>query len=215
MGKEGNVILEVKNLKKHFKVGGGATLKAVDDVSFFVREGETLGLVGESGCGKTTCGRTVIGMYDKTDGEVFYKGKSVHGLKGKDRKDFTKEVQIELGLTYLFIAHDLAMVKHISDRVAVMYLGSMVELAESEALYSNPKHPYTEALMSAIPIADPDVEEIRQRIMLEGDVPSPINTPPGCKFQGRCSKCMDICKKESPLFKEVEKDHYVACHLYD
>lgn len=322
MGKEGNVILEVKNLKKHFKVGGGATLKAVDDVSFFVREGETLGLVGESGCGKTTCGRTVIGMYDKTDGEVFYKGKSVHGLKGKDRNDFTKEVQIifqdpyaslnprmtvadiiaegidihglakskgerservyklleqvglnkehanrfvhefsggqrqrigiaralavepkfilcdepisaldvsiqaqianmlikfqkELGLTYLFIAHDLAMVKHISDRVAVMYLGSMVELAESEALYSNPKHPYTEALMSAIPIADPDVEESRQRIMLEGDVPSPINTPPGCKFQGRCSKCMDICKKESPLFKEVEKDHYVACHLYD
>ena len=322
MGKEGNVILEVKNLKKHFKVGGGATLKAVDDVSFFVREGETLGLVGESGCGKTTCGRTVIGMYDKTDGEVFYKGKSVNGLKGKDRKDFTKEVQIifqdpyaslnprmtvadiiaegidihglakskgerservyklleqvglnkehanrfvhefsggqrqrigiaralavepkfilcdepisaldvsiqaqianmlikfqkELGLTYLFIAHDLAMVKHISDRVAVMYLGSMVELAESEALYSNPKHPYTEALMSAIPIADPDVEESRQRIMLEGDVPSPINTPQGCKFQGRCSKCMDICKKESPLFKEVEKDHYVACHLYD
>lgn len=244
MGKEGNVILEVKNLKKHFKVGGGATLKAVDDVSFFVREGETLGLVGESGCGKTTCGRTVIGMYDKTDGEVYYKGKSVHGLKGKDRRDFTKEVQIifqdpyaslnprmtvadiiaegidihglakskgernervyklleqvglnkehanrfvhefsggqrqrigiaralavepkfilcdepisaldvsiqaqianmlikfqkELGLTYLFIAHDLAMVKHISDRVAVMYLGSMVELAESEALYSN------------------------------------------------------------------------------
>lgn len=322
MGKEANVILEVKNLKKHFKVGGGATLKAVDDVSFFVREGETLGLVGESGCGKTTCGRTVIGMYDKTDGEVFYKGKSVHGLKGKDMRDFTKEVQIifqdpyaslnprmtvadiiaegidihglakskgerservyklleqvglnkehanrfvhefsggqrqrigiaralavepkfilcdepisaldvsiqaqianmlikfqkELGLTYLFIAHDLAMVKHISDRVAVMYLGSMVELAESEALYSNPKHPYTEALMSAIPIADPDVEESRQRIMLEGDVPSPINTPPGCKFQGRCSKCMDICKKESPLFKEVEKDHYVACHLYD
>lgn len=123
--------------------------------------------------------------------------------------------QKELGLTYLFIAHDLAMVKHISDRVAVMYLGSMVELAESETLYSNPKHPYTEALMSAIPIADPDVEESRQRIMLEGDVPSPINTPPGCKFQGRCSKCMDICKKEAPLFKEVEKDHYVACHLYD
>ena len=123
--------------------------------------------------------------------------------------------QKELGLTYLFIAHDLAMVKHISDRVAVMYLGSMVELAESEVLYSSPKHPYTEALMSAIPIADPDVEESRQRIMLEGDVPSPINTPPGCKFQGRCSKCMDICKKEAPLFKEVEKGHFVACHLYE
>ena len=125
------------------------------------------------------------------------------------------KLQKELGLTYLFIAHDLSMVKHISDRVAVMYLGSMVELAESEVLYSSPKHPYTEALMSAIPIADPDVEESRQRIMLEGDVPSPINTPPGCKFQGRCSKCMDICKKEAPLFKEVEKGHFVACHLYE
>ena len=123
------------------------------------------------------------------------------------------KLQKELGLTYLFIAHDLAMVKHISDRVAVMYLGSMVEVAASETLYENPKHPYTEALMSAIPIADPDVEESRQRIMLEGDVPSPINTPPGCKFQGRCSKVMDICKKEAPQLKEVEKDHFVACHL--
>ena len=291
MANEGNVILEVKNLKKYFKVGNKDILKAVDNVSFAIKEGETLGLVGESGCGKTTCGRTVIGMYDKTDGEVLYKGKPVHGLKGKAKRDFTKEVQIifqdpyaslnprmtvadiiaegidihglakdkedrtrrvyellavepkfilcdepisaldvsiqaqvanlliklqkELGLTYLFIAHDLSMVKHISDRVAVMYLGSMVELAESEVLYSSPKHPYTEALMSAIPIADPDVEESRQRIMLEGDVPSPINTPPGCKFQGRCSKCMDICKKEAPLFKEVEKGHFVACHLYE
>ena len=322
MANEGNVILEVKNLKKYFKVGNKDILKAVDNVSFAIKEGETLGLVGESGCGKTTCGRTVIGMYDKTDGEVLYKGKPVHGLKGKAKRDFTKEVQIifqdpyaslnprmtvadiiaegidihglakdkedrtrrvyelldqvglnrehanrfvhefsggqrqrigiaralavepkfilcdepisaldvsiqaqvanlliklqkELGLTYLFIAHDLSMVKHISDRVAVMYLGSMVELAESEVLYSSPKHPYTEALMSAIPIADPDVEESRQRIMLEGDVPSPINTPPGCKFQGRCSKCMDICKKEAPLFKEVEKGQFVACHLYE
>ena len=317
-----NVILEVKNLKKYFNVGKEKLLKAVDNVSFAIKEGETLGLVGESGCGKTTCGRTVIGMYDKTDGEVLYNGKPVHGLNGKAKRNFTKEVQIifqdpyaslnprmtvadiiaegidihglakdkedrtrrvyelldqvglnrehanrfvhefsggqrqrigiaralavepkfilcdepisaldvsiqaqvanlliklqkELGLTYLFIAHDLSMVKHISDRVAVMYLGSMVELAESEVLYSSPKHPYTEALMSAIPIADPDVEESRQRIMLEGDVPSPINTPPGCKFQGRCSKCMDICKKEAPLFKEVEKGHFVACHLYE
>lgn len=321
MANEGNIILEVKNLKKYFKVGNKDTLKAVDDVSFAIREGETLGLVGESGCGKTTCGRTVIGLYDKTDGKIFYKGKSIEGLKGKEKKKFNKEVQIifqdpyaslnprmtvadiisegidihglakskedrdkriyelleqvglnkehanrfvhefsggqrqrigiaralavepkfilcdepisaldvsiqaqianlliklqkELGLTYLFIAHDLSMVKHISDRVAVMYLGSMVELAESEVLFNNPKHPYTEALMSAIPIADPDIEESRQRIMLEGDVPSPINTPEGCKFQGRCSKCMDICKKETPKFKEVEKGHFVACHLY-
>lgn len=321
MSKNENVILEVKNLKKYFKVSNNETLKAVDDVSFFINEGETLGLVGESGCGKTTCGRTVIGMYDKTGGEVLYKGKSVHGLNRKDKKAFTKEVQIifqdpyaslnprmtvadiiaegidihglaknkkdreervykaldqvglnrehanrfvhefsggqrqrigiaralavepkfilcdepisaldvsiqaqvanlliklqkELGLTYLFIAHDLSMVKHISDRVAVMYLGSMAELAESEVLYNNPKHPYTEALMSAIPIADPDIEESRERIMLSGDVPSPINIPVGCKFQGRCNKCMDICKKEVPQFKEVEKNHFVACHLY-
>lgn len=321
MANGGNVILEVKNLKKYFKVGNKDILKAVDNVSFAIKEGETLGLVGESGCGKTTCGRTVIGLYDKTDGEIFYKGKSIDGLKGKEKKSFNKEVQIifqdpyaslnprmtvadiisegidihglakskedrdkrtyelleqvglnkehanrfvhefsggqrqrigiaralavepkfilcdepisaldvsiqaqianlliklqkELGLTYLFIAHDLSMVKHISDRVAVMYLGSMVELAESEVLFNNPKHPYTEALMSAIPIADPDVEESRQRIMLEGDVPSPINTPKGCKFQGRCSKCMEICKKETPEFKEIEKGHFVACHLY-
>ena len=321
MANEGNVILEVKNLKKYFKVGNKDILKAVDNVSFAIKEGETLGLVGESGCGKTTCGRTVIGLYDKTDGEIFYKGKSIDGLKGKEKKSFNKEVQIifqdpyaslnprmtvadiisegidihglakskedrdkriyelleqvglnkehanrfvhefsggqrqrigiaralavepkfilcdepisaldvsiqaqianlliklqkELGLTYLFIAHDLSMVKHISDRVAVMYLGSMVELAESEVLFNNPKHPDTEALMSAIPIADPDVEESRQRIMLEGDVPSPINTPKGCKFQGRCSKCMEICKKETPEFKEIEKGHFVACHLY-
>ncbi|MCR1951011.1 ATP-binding cassette domain-containing protein [Clostridium sp. DSM 100503] len=321
MANESNIILEVKNLKKYFKIGNKDILKAVDDVSFAIKEGETLGLVGESGCGKTTCGRTAIGLYNKTSGEVLYRGKSIDELKGKEKKQFNKEVQIifqdpyaslnprmtvadiisegidihgiakskedrdkrvyelleyvglnkehanrfvhefsggqrqrigiaralavepkfilcdepisaldvsiqaqianllinlqkELGLTYLFIAHDLSMVKHISDSVAVMYLGSMVELAESEELFNNAKHPYTEALMSAIPIADPDIEENRERIMLEGDVPSPINTPKGCKFQGRCSKCMDICKNEYPEFKEVEKGHFVACHLY-
>lgn len=321
MANESNIILEVKKLKKYFKLSNKEILKAVDDVSFAIKEGETLGLVGESGCGKTTCGRTAIGLYDKTDGEIFYRGKSIDGLKGKEKKQFNKEVQIifqdpyaslnprmtvadiisegidihgiakskedkdkriyellehvglnkehanrfvhefsggqrqrigiaralavepkfilcdepisaldvsiqaqianllinlqkELGLTYLFIAHDLSMVKHISDRIAVMYLGSMVELAESEELFNNAKHPYTEALMSAIPIADPDIEENRERIMLEGDVPSPINTPKGCKFQGRCSKCMEICKNEYPEFKEVEKGHFVACHLY-
>ena len=316
-----NIILEVKNLKKYFKIGNKDVLKAVDDVSFAIKKGETLGLVGESGCGKTTCGRTAIGLYDKTDGEILYKGKSLDKLKGKEKKQFNKEVQIifqdpyaslnprmtvadiisegierhglakskeekdnrvyklleqvglnkehanrfvhefsggqrqrigiaralavepnfilcdepisaldvsiqaqianlliklqrELGLTYLFIAHDLSMVKHISDRVAVMYLGSMVELTESETLFNNPKHPYTVALMSAIPIADPEIEENRSRIMLEGDVPSPINTPKGCKFQGRCNKCMEICKTKEPEFKEIEKGHFVACHLY-
>ncbi len=321
MANENKIIFEVKNLKKYFKVGNKDILKAVDDVSFAIREGETLGLVGESGCGKTTCGRTVIGLYEKTGGEILYNGKSIDGLKGKEKRKFNKEVQIifqdpyaslnprmtvadiiaegidihglaktkadrdkriyelleqvglnkehanrfvhefsggqrqrigiaralavepkfilcdepisaldvsiqaqvanllirlqkELGLTYLFIAHDLSMIKHISDRVAVMYLGSMVELAKPYVLFDDPKHPYTEALMSAIPIADPDVEESRKRIMLEGDVPSPINTPKGCKFQARCSKCMDICKIENPEFKEVEKGHFVACHLY-
>ena len=321
MGKEGNVILEVKNLKKHFKVGGGATLKAVDDVSFFVREGETLGLVGESGCGKTTCGRTVIGMYDKTDGEVFYKGKSVHGLKGKDRKDFTKEVQIifqdpyaslnprmtvadiiaegidihglakskgerservyklleqvglnkehanrfvhefsggqrqrigiaralavqpdfivcdepisaldvsiqaqvinmleelqeEFGLTYLFIAHDLSMVKHISTHIGVMYLGQMVEKGPADNVYMKPKHPYTKALLSAVPIPDPKVAKANKRIVLEGDIPSPIDPPPGCRFKGRCKEAMKICSEVNPELKEVETGHFVACHLY-
>ncbi|GLB24050.1 ABC transporter ATP-binding protein [Lacrimispora xylanolytica] len=314
-------ILEVKHLKKYFDVGKHDVLKAVDDVSFRIKEGETLGLVGESGCGKTTCGRTVVGMYRASEGEVYYKGQNVHKLRGKEKKAFNKEVQIifqdpyasldprmtvaeiigegieihglaktkkekeekiahllelvglnkehanrfihefsggqrqrigiaralavepkfimcdepisaldvsiqaqianmliqfqkEMKLTYLFIAHDLAMVKHISDRIAVMYLGSIVELAESEKLYQHPLHPYTEALMSAIPIADPKIEDSRQRIMLEGDVPSPINTPPGCKFQGRCCKVMDKCKCEAPKLMEVEQGHYVACHLY-
>ena len=320
MSETTNNIIEVKNLKKYFKVGKKDILKAVDDVSFCIKEGETLGLVGESGCGKTTCGRTVVGMYGKTEGQVLYKGKDVHSLKGKEKRAFTKDVQIifqdpyasldprmtvaeiigegieihglaknkkekeeriahllemvglnkehanrfihefsggqrqrigiaralavepkfimcdepisaldvsiqaqvanmlikfqqEMKLTYLFVAHDLAMVKHISDRVAVMYLGAIVELAESEELYSHPLHPYTEALMSAIPIADPKVEDTRERIMLEGDVPSPINTPPGCKFQGRCPKATDKCRCEAPALREVRKGHFVACHL--
>ena len=312
-------ILEVRNLKKYFKAGKG-TLKAVDDVSFFIRKGETLGVVGESGCGKTTCGRTCIGIYDRTDGEVLYKGKDVHALKGKDRKEFTKEVQIifqdpyssldpkmkvgdiiaeglrahkmcssaseeqrrvqelletvglnsehatryvhefsggqrqrigiaralavepefivcdepisaldvsiqaqivnllirlqkEKGLTYMFIAHDLSMVKHISDRVAVMYLGTIAEITDSGSLYSNPLHPYTKALLSAIPIPDPKVEETKERIKLNGELPSPIDPPPGCRFQNRCQYACDKCRTERPELREVEPGHYVACHL--
>ncbi len=312
-------ILEVNGLKKYFRAGKGQ-LKAVDDVSFFIRKGETLGVVGESGCGKTTCGRTCIGIYDRTEGEVLYKGKDVHKLKGQDKKDFTKEVQIifqdpyssldpkmkvgdiiaeglrahkmcasreeekkvvrelletvglnaehatryvhefsggqrqrigvaralavepefivcdepisaldvsiqaqivnllirlqkEKGLTYMFIAHDLSMVKHISDRVCVMYLGTIAEITDSASLYSNPKHPYTQALLSAIPIPDPKVEEEKQRIKLDGELPSPIDPPPGCRFQNRCKYACDRCRQERPELKEVEPGHWVSCHL--
>ena len=314
------VLLEVKDLKKYFSIGRKSVLKAVDNVSFKINKGETLGLVGESGCGKTTCGRTCIGLYDKTSGSVIYKGKNVHKLSKAERKDFTKRVQIifqdpymsldpkmkvmdiiaegidahnlasskeerknkviellnlvglsqehanryihefsggqrqrigiaralavdpefilcdepisaldvsiqaqiinlliklqkERGLTYLFIAHDLSMVKHISDRVAVMYLGNIVELTLSKELYDNPLHPYTKALLSAIPIPDPDVEKNRSRIKLEGEISSPIDTPDGCKFAGRCPVSKEICKNQSPVLREVSKNHFVACHL--
>ncbi len=312
-------ILEVKNLKKYFKSGKG-TLKAVDDVSFFINKGETLGVVGESGCGKTTTGRTCIGILDKTEGQVLYKGKDVHSLKGADKKAFTKKVQIifqdpyssldpkmrvhdiiaeglrahkmcatkeqerakvqellttvglnaehatryvhefsggqrqrigiaralavepefivcdepisaldvsiqaqivnllirlqkEKSLTYMFIAHDLSMVKHISDRVAVMYLGTVAEITDSNSLYRNPLHPYTQALLSAIPIPDPEVEEKKERIKLIGELPSPIDPPAGCRFKGRCKFATDICDKERPELREVETGHYVACHM--
>lgn len=314
-------LLEVNNLKKYFKNSKGLTVKAVDDVSFTIYKGETLGMVGESGCGKTTCGRSAIGLYDITCGEVLFDGINVHKLSGSKRRDFTKKVQVifqdpyaslnprmtvadiigegidnhklaknkeertqkiyellemvglnkehanrfahefsggqrqrigiarafavepefimcdepisaldvsiqaqvvnllvklqkEKGLTYLFIAHDLSMVKHISDRIAVMYLGTLVELTTSERLYENPLHPYTEALLSAIPIPDPKIEHSRQRIKLEGDIPSPINTAPGCKFAGRCQKAISECKNTMPKLKEIEKGHFVACHLY-
>lgn len=315
-----HVILEVKNLKKHFDLGHGRVLKAVDDVSFTICEGETLGLVGESGCGKTTCGRTCLGMYTKTSGQVLYKGKDVHALKGAELFAFKKDAQLifqdpyasldprmtvsdiiaegidvhhlaknhgerteliyellnlvglnkehanrfihefsggqrqrigiaralavkpkmlvldepisaldvsiqaqvvnmligfqkELGLTYLFIAHDLSMVKHASDRVAVMYLGNIVEITRSGELYSHPLHPYTQALLSAIPIPDPVIEKEREntRIRLEGEVPSPINPPAGCKFAGRCRYAQSRCRQETPKLADVGSDHYVAC----
>lgn len=316
-----NTFIQVKNLKKYFHVGRNAILKAVDDVSFDIKKGETLGLVGESGCGKTTCGRTIIGMYNATAGEVIIDGKNIHGMSQSQKKEFTKKAQVifqdpyasldprmtvgdiigegidihniykgkerteriqqllalvglnkehasrfphefsggqrqrigiaralaiepefimcdepisaldvsiqaqivnlliklqkELGLTYLFIAHDLSMVRHISDRVGVMYLGKMVELSTSKKVYENPLHPYTQALMSAIPIPDPDLEKNRKRIMLEGDVPSPINPKPGCRFASRCKYAKPICMDQDPEFKEIEDGHFVACHLFD
>ena len=321
MNTEKEVLLSVKHLKKYFNVGKNAVLKAVDDVSFDIYKGETLGMVGESGCGKTTCGRTCIGLYDRTDGQVLYKGKDVHRMPRKDLQHFKKEVQMvfqdpygsldprmtvaeivaegldihhlvknqqerrqrvyeclelvglnrehanrfvhefsggqrqrigiaralavdpefmvldepisaldvsiqaqvvnllidlqkKMGLTYLFVAHDLSMVKHISDRIAVLYLGTLVELATSDELFANPLHPYTQALLSAIPVPDPQVEKEREakKIRLEGDVPSPINPAPGCRVKGRCRYCTDICQKELPPLKDVGDGHFVACH---
>lgn len=314
-------ILDVQHLKKYFRVGK-KQLNAVDDVSFSVSEGEILGIVGESGCGKTTCGRTAIGLYSKTGGQSLYKGKDVHALRGAARKQFCCEVQtifqdpyasldpknkvVDLiaegmdihklcesaaerrervehlmeqvglnplwvdrypyefsggmrqrigiaralavdpklllcdepisaldvsiqaqivnllmdlreqnGLTYLLISHDLSMVKHVSDRILVMYLGEVVEESGADELYAQPLHPYTKALISAIPIPDPKVERARQRIVLEGQVPSPVDPPAGCRFAGRCPRACDRCRESKPELRELAPGHRVACHLYD
>ena len=316
------VEMEVSHLKKYYKAGRHSVLKAVDDVSFQVYKGETFGLVGESGCGKTTCGKTCLGMLEKTEGQVLYQGNDVHAMTKKERFGFTKKVQMifqdpyaslnphqkvydiiaegiqihklaknreeeekmvfellnmvglnaehasrnvhefsggqrqrigiaralsvdpeflfcdepisaldvsiqaqivnllmklqkERNLTMLFIAHDLSVVKYISDRIGVMYLGKMVELTESSKLYVDPKHPYTKALLSAVPIADPDASAKKEHIMLKGDVPSPVNPPAGCRFAGRCERCMGICRTTEPQMTEVEPGHFVACHLYN
>ena len=315
---EKEVLIEVKDLKKYFQVGKHATLKAVDGVNFKIYKGETLGLVGESGCGKTTCGKTVMGLYEATGGQVIFDGTDIHSINRKEKKEFTKRAQIifqdpysslnprmtvediigegidihglykgeerkqkihellelvglnkehalrfprefsggqrqrigiaralavepefivcdepisaldvsiqaqvvnllielqkKKNLTYLFIAHDLSMVKHISDRVGVMYLGNMVEFASSDELYSEPLHPYTKALMSAIPIPDPDEEKKKKRIPIEGEIPSPINPKPGCRFAARCRYATDAFREATPELVEVKPDHFVACH---
>ena len=313
-------VLKVSHLKKYFPMSQNQVLKAVDDVSFEIFQGKTLGLVGESGCGKTTCGRTCTGLYSRTGGQVLFKGQDVHAMRGKERKAFTKKVQTifqdpyasldprmkvndiiaeglrihhmvsgkkeerevvqdllkqvglqsehasryihefsggqrqrigiaralaihpeflvcdepisaldvsiqaqivnllremqdKMGLTYLFVAHDLSMVRHISDHVAVMYLGKIVEVTSSEELYSHPAHPYTQALLSAIPIPDPDVEAARERIVLKGDVPSPISPPKGCRFRGRCRYATARCGEQDPPMMQIGPDHYAACHL--
>ena len=316
------VLLSVKDLKKHFTMGKNEILKAVDGISFDIYKGETFGLVGESGCGKSTAGRTMIGLYDRTDGEVVFNGKDVHSLSEKEKFQFHKQMQMifqdpyaslnprstvkeiisepmevhgivsknkerleriyqlledvglnrdhanryphefsggqrqrigiaralaldpdfiiadepisaldvsvqaqvvnllkrlqeEKGLTYLFIAHDLSMVKQISNRIGVMYLGHIVELTASNQLYNKPLHPYTQALLSAIPIPDPDVEDQRERIILQGELPSPMDPPSGCVFRTRCQHAMEVCAQKKPEWQEIDKDHFVACHLYD
>jgi oligopeptide transport system ATP-binding protein len=315
------VLVHVKHLKKYFQIRKKGTLKAVDDVSFDIYKGETLGLVGESGCGKTTCGRTVLGLYPATEGIVEYEGRDVTKLSRKDTLWFKKRAQMifqdpyasldprmtvgdiiaegmenfnlydskekkeqrvqellslvglnkehanrfphefsggqrqrigiaralavdpefivcdepisaldvsiqaqvvnllvklqkELQLTYLFIAHDLSMVKHISDRVGVMYMGHIVELSDSNELYSHPEHPYTQALLSAIPIPNPQQERSKTVMPLEGEVGSPINCGPGCRFASRCKYATDQCRRETPAMKEIRPGHFVSCHLF-
>lgn len=320
-----DVLLDVKDLKTHYPIYSGLmqrqsnTVKAVDGVSFSIREGETFGLVGESGCGKSTTGRTILRLTDPTSGEVWFNGQNlvtakpsviqkarrdlqmifqdpyaslnprmtigrileepmiVHGVKNRRErrerveslldvvglhKDYAsryahefsggqrqrvgiarslalhpklvvadepvsaldvsvqsqvlnlmKDLQGEFNLTYLFIAHDLSVVRHISDRIGVMYLGRIAELGNSDELYDNPLHPYTKALLSAVPIANPTIK--RERIILQGDVPSPANPPSGCTFHPRCPYVMDICKSARPELREVGSGHQVACHLYN
>ncbi len=317
-------LIEVKNLKQYFNINVGAfktkPLKAVDDVSFSIRKGETLGLVGESGCGKTTVGRTLLHLYKPTAGEVFYNGQPVktkaqikefrkkatmvfqdpysslnprmtvsdiigepldvhkmyktkeerearilelmaevglnsehasryaHEFSGGQRQrigiarslaldpDFIvcdepvsaldvsiqaqvinmfDELQEKKDLTYLFIAHDLLVVRHISDRIAVMYLGKMVELADANEIYNRPLHPYSQSLLSAVPVPDPKIARANQRIALTGDIPSPLNAPSGCPFRTRCRYATEQCACEMPEFKEVSAGHFVACHNID
>ena len=338
------VLLEVQHLTKYFRVKGvrGPGVRAVEDLSLFINKGETLGIVGESGCGKTTLGRTILRLHEPTSGRIIYDGETIYDsgnlelyksgepikIKKKkpkiavDMKPYRRKMQVifqdpsasldprmtvgdiigeaidmhklasskaereevirgllsevglntehanryphefsggqqqrvgiaralavkpefivcdepisaldvsiqsqivnmledlqdEMGLTYLFIAHDLSVVRHISDRIGVMYLGSLVELGESNEVNFRPLHPYTKTLLSAVPVPDPEVSRSRKRIVLEGEIPSPINPPTGCRFHTRCPYAMDICKEQTPEFKEYDKGHWAACHLLE
>ena len=320
-----DVVLRVEHLKKYFPIATDffgrptAYLRAVDDISFTLERGKTIGIVGESGCGKTTLGRTILKLYDITDGEIYFEGNNITGLSKSAMKKYRtdmqlifqdpysslsprmtvgniigeavrqhhivpkdevhdyvldimkkcglrpqfydryphefsggqrqriciaralavkpklvicdepvsaldvsiqaqiinllKELQTTMGLTYIFISHDLSVVKYITDRIMVMYLGNMMEMGDTAGIFRNPLHPYTQALFSAVPVPDPDVK--MKRIILEGDIPSPANPPSGCKFHTRCSKCMGVCAAKAPRYVEAEAGHFVACHLYD
>lgn len=316
-------LLTVSHLKKYFSVKGGdegeTTLKAVDDISFSIAEGETLGLVGESGCGKSTVGKCLVRLYEPTDGQIVFQGTDITHLSTRQIRPLRRNIQMifqdpyssldprmnvkaqisegmkiqhlyktkaereeavikllrevglseeqmlryphefsggqrqrigiaralavnpefivcdepvsaldvsiqaqvinmfddlqdRLGLTYLFIAHDLLVVRHISDRIAVMYLGKMVELASAEEIYNHPLHPYSKSLLSAVPLPDPKAARANKRIVLSGDIPSPLNAPSGCPFRTRCPYATEACAQSMPPFNEVEKGHFVACH---
>ena len=319
------VLLQVENLKKYFRMDNNFSnknrqdLTAVDDVSFVIKRGETFGLVGESGCGKSTIGRTIVRLYEPTGGRIVFDGDDITTMSQKDLHPYRKRIQMifqdpyaslntrmtvseiigegmlthriansaerqdrvyhllntvglkkehanryphefsggqrqrigiaralavepelvicdepisaldvsiqaqvvnmledlqdKMGLTYLFIAHDLSMVKHISDRIGVMYLGKLMEVCDSNELYEHPLHPYTQALLSSIPVPDPRANRMGKRIVLQGDVKSPINPPPGCRFNSRCRLCQQICREKTPELIEVKPDHFVACHL--
>ncbi|MFH2113810.1 MAG: oligopeptide/dipeptide ABC transporter ATP-binding protein [Spirochaetota bacterium] len=319
------VLLQVENLKKYFRMDNSFThthrqdLTAVEDVSFVIKRGETFGLVGESGCGKSTIGRTIVRLYEPTDGKIVFDGDDITTMSQKDLHPYRKRIQMifqdpyaslntrmtvseiigegmlthklansserldkvhhllktvglkkehanryphefsggqrqrigiaralavepeliicdepisaldvsiqaqvvnmledlqdKMGLTYLFIAHDLSMVKHISDRIGVMYLGKLMEVCDSNELYENPLNPYTQALLSSIPIPDPRANRTSKRIVLQGDVKSPINPPPSCRFNPRCPKCQQICREQTPELLEVRPNHFVACHF--